>query len=130
MKQILVLIFVFMLMQSMNAQFAIRNDFVISGKEQKIRNLGITFISINFDRHPNLNSLINGRGGNTLLIYVDALRHSKKRYTYEEIAEKIYVPNVTTGTLSKVPLFLLIAPENNYHLVYKPSYLFKQPFTF
>ena len=110
MKQLTVLAFVLVMTQSVTAQVTVRNDFVINGKEHKIKNRGITYISINLDRHSNLNYLMNGRGGNTLLIDVDALRHPDKKYTYTQIAEKVYVPNVTTGIVRSVPAFLLIAP--------------------
>ena len=100
-----------MMAQSVNAQFTVRNDFIINAKDRKIRNSGITFLSIHLDRHPNLNGLISGRGGNTLRIDVNALKYPKRKYSYEQIAEKIYVPNVTTSMLNAVPLFLLIAPK-------------------
>ena len=130
MKQILLLVFVFAVAQSVNAQFTVRNDFVINGKEHKIKNRGITFISINLDRHSNFNYLVNGRGGNTLRIDVEALRHPEKKYSYEEMAEKIYVPNVTTGVVNTVPLFLLLAPKQNYYSFFRPGDLFKHPLTF
>lgn len=106
----ILLAFVLGVLQSVTAQVTLRNDFVINGKERKIKNKGITFISINLHRHNNLNYLINGRGGHTLRIDVNAWRQPNKSYSFEEVAEKIYAPNITNGVIYSVPLFLLTAP--------------------
>ena len=93
------------------AQVIFRNDFVILGK-RKIRNKGLSSITINLGKYPNFNQLINGRGGRTLVIDVMAIRKPKATYTYSEIAEKIYTPPVFTGgVVQKVPLFLLVQPK-------------------
>lgn len=92
------------------AQIIFRNDFVINGK--RVKSLGVTTVTINLSRHPNLNQLINGRGGRTLVIDVPALRGRKKTFTYAEIAEKVYTPPVVTGIVTqKVPAFLLVDPR-------------------
>ncbi len=123
MKQILILTFVFIVVQSINAQFTLRNDFVINGKEHKIRNRGITSISINLDRHQNMNYLINGRGGKTVCIDVDALRHPHKKYSYTEIAEKMDVPNGNTGFRNRSWFTLMTPPVNRNVLLltFRPS---------
>jgi hypothetical protein len=114
MKRLVVLAFALVLAETVSAQVTLRNDFVINGKERKIRSRGLTFISINLGSHnagSNWNYLINGRGGSTLRIDVDALRHPKKKYTYSELAEKVYVPAITTGPIIRsVPMFLLMPP--------------------
>lgn len=95
---------------SAEAQVIFRNDFVI-GKHAKIKNKGLTFITINLDRHPNLNQLVNGRGGRTLVIDVNAIRYPQKQYTYTEAAEKIYMPSpVYRQGVEPVPMFLLLPP--------------------
>jgi len=102
------------LWQTVSAQVTFRNDFVINGKEKKIKNRGLTFISINLSQsHPNWNYLFNGRGGNTLLIDVAAIKNPRKKYSYSEVAERIYAPNVITGPIiHPVPLFLLMPPPH------------------
>jgi hypothetical protein len=93
------------------AQVIFTNDFVIGRRERKIRNLGITNITINLGRFPNWNQLFNGRGGRTLVIDVSALRGKKTFYSYTDLAEKVYTPPVHTGpVIHKVPLFLLMPP--------------------
>mgnify|MGYP001796345877 CR=1 FL=1 len=81
---------------TVQSQIIFRNDFVI-GKHQKIKNKGLTFITINLDRYPNLNMLANGRGGRSLVIDVYALRHREHIYSYSELAERLY----PTGTQSR-----------------------------
>jgi hypothetical protein len=95
----------------LTAQVILRNDFVIKGRH-KIRNLGLSSITINLGRYPNFNQLVNGRGGRPLVIDVRALRGRKAKYTYTELAEKVYVPPVFTGPVTqKVPAFLLVPPR-------------------
>ncbi len=95
---------------SAEAQVMFRNDFVI-GKHGKIKNKGLSFITINLDRHQNLNQLINGRGGRTLVIDVNAVRNPRIHYSYSEVAEKIYMPApVYRPGVEPVPMFLLMAP--------------------
>ena len=95
----------------LTAQVILRNDFVINRKKRKIENLGLTFVSINLDKYPNWNQLLNGRGGRSLVIDVRAIRHPKKEYSYSEIAEKVYTPSLYTGPVVRpIPWFLLIPP--------------------
>jgi hypothetical protein len=96
---------------SSEAQVIFRNDFII-GKHAKIKNKGLSFITINLDRrHQNLNQLVNGRGGNSLVIDVNAIRYPKRVYSYSELAEKIYAPGpVYRPGVEPVPMFLLLAP--------------------
>lgn len=92
------------------AQVIFRNDFVI-GKHHKVKNKGITFVTINLERYPNLNMLVNGRGGRSLVIDVEALRNPEKTYTYSELAERIYTPGPTyRPVVEPVPTFLLLEP--------------------
>ena len=68
-------------------------------------------ITINLDRHLNMNMLVNGRGGNSLVIDVNALRHPEKVYTYTELAERIYTPGPTyIPSAAPVPYFLMLPP--------------------
>ncbi|NOT76731.1 MAG: hypothetical protein HOP08_17530 [Cyclobacteriaceae bacterium] len=91
-------------------QVVFRNDFII-GRHQKIKNKGLTFITINLDRHPNLNMLINGRGGRSLVIDVAALKNPMKTYSYSELAERIYTPGpVYQPSVAPVPMHLLMEP--------------------
>ncbi len=109
-KGCLLVAFLFITILGAEAQVIFRNDFII-GKHAKIKNKGLSFISINLDRHANLNQLINGRGGRSLVIDVNAIRYPKKNYTYTEVAEKIYTPGpVYRPGLEPVPMFLLLAP--------------------
>lgn len=102
------------------AQVIFRNDFVIKGRH--VRNLGLSSITINLSRYPNFNQLINGRGGRTLVIDVRALRGKKTQYTYTEIAEKIYMPPVFTGPITRgVPVFLIMAPASLQYHVYNST---------
>ncbi len=112
MKRVVFFLSVFLLVAgTLSAQVIVRNDFVINRKAKRLENKGITFISINLDTYPNWNQLLNGRGGRTLVIDVRALRHPKRTYSYQEIAERVYVPDQITGvSFSSVPLFLLQAP--------------------
>jgi hypothetical protein len=103
----------------LTAQVIFRNDFVITDKKQhRLRNRGITAITINLGRYPNWNQLINGRGGRTMVVDVLAVR-GKTQYSYSEIAEKIYMPRVFTGPITRtVPVFLLI-PNRRSPLVFE-----------
>ena len=95
---------------SSEAQVMFRNDFII-GKHAKVKNKGLSFITINLDRHQNLNQLINGRGGRSLVIDVNAIRNPKINYTYAQLAERIYTPGpVYRPGVEPVPLFLLLPP--------------------
>src|SRR3954467_13379332 len=90
---------------SSQAQVIFRNDFVI-GKHAKIKNKGLSFITINLDRHQNLNQLVNGRGGRSLVVDVNAIRNPKINYTYSEMAERIYTPGpVYRPGIEPVPMF-------------------------
>jgi hypothetical protein len=113
---ILALFFTF----DLTAQVIFRNDFVIN--RRRVKNLGLSSITINLSRYPNFNQLINGRGGRTLVIDIRALRGKKIQYTYREIAEKIYMPPVFTGPVTQsVPMFLLITPSTLQYHVYNSS---------
>jgi hypothetical protein len=91
-------------------QIIFRNDFVI-GRHHKLRNKGLSFITINLDRQPNLNMLVNGRGGRSIVVDVQALRQPDRVYSYSEIAEKIYTPGpVYKPSVPSVPMFLLMPP--------------------
>lgn len=95
----------------LSAQVIFRNDFVIT-RRPRLRNLGLTTITINLGKYPNFNQLINGRGGRTLVIDVRELRGRKAQYSYREIAEKVYTPPVFTGPITQsVPVFLLVNPR-------------------
>ena len=110
MKPLLAVIFLFGMVLNTQAQVMIRNTFTL-GKNHKIKNLGISFVSINLDRHPNMNMMMNGRGGKSLIIDVAALTNWNKEYTYREIAERIYTPGGTyRPNQDAVPLFLLLEP--------------------
>jgi hypothetical protein len=92
------------------SQIIFRNDFVI-GRHQKVKNKGLSFITINLDRHPNLNMLVNGRGGRSVVIDVQALRQPGKVYSYNELAERIHTPGpVFKPSVPAVPNFLLMPP--------------------
>jgi hypothetical protein len=127
MKRLLLIAFVFGFSLPMTAQVTFRNDFVINAKARKIKNKGITLISINLSRHTSWNYLLNGRGGNVLSIDVDALKNRKRNYSYSELAERIYVPIASTLPVTHpVPLFLLLPPPKikmpmfyHRHLVYQ-----------
>ncbi|HWA32967.1 MAG TPA: hypothetical protein VG737_02505 [Cyclobacteriaceae bacterium] len=109
-KSSLLVAFVLGAILSADAQVIFRNDFVI-GKHARIKNKGLSFISINLDRHQNLNQLINGRGGRSLVIDVNAIRNPKRVYSYSEIAEKVYTPGpVYRPGTEPVPMFLLMPP--------------------
>jgi hypothetical protein len=97
---------------SADAQVFFRNDFLITHRQhRKVENLGLRFITINVTNHPNWNQLINGRGGGTMVIDVRALREPSRRYSYSEIAEKVYVPaTITEPRVVTVPQFLLQPP--------------------
>ncbi|HEX8060960.1 MAG TPA: hypothetical protein VF473_08490 [Cyclobacteriaceae bacterium] len=102
------------------AQVIFRNDFVLTRK--RVKSLGLSNITINLNRYPNFNQLVNGRGGRTLVIDVRALRGTKTQYTYAEIAEKIYMPPVFTGPVThSVPMLLLITPAALQYHVYNTS---------
>jgi hypothetical protein len=113
---ILALLFTF----DLTAQVIFRNDFVINRRH--LKNLGLSSITINLNRYPNFNQLINGRGGRTLVIDVRALRGKKTQYTYKEIAEKIYMPPMFTGPVThSVPMFLFLGPASlQYHVYNSP----------
>jgi hypothetical protein len=109
-KTVILAIVALFFVTELSAQVIFRNDFVINGK-RRIKNLGLRSVTINLGRYPNFNQLINGRGGKTLVIDVLALR-GKKTYTYREIAEKIYMPPVCTGPITRpVPTFFLVDPK-------------------
>jgi hypothetical protein len=107
-KKLLLIGLVGFLTSEVSAQVFFRNDFLINHKSQKVRNLGLRFITINVSSYPNLNQLLNGRGGGTLVLDVRALRQPGRQYSYTEIAEKVYVP--ATNSVKEVPEFLLQQP--------------------
>ena len=110
MKGFVLSIFIFGTALAAQSQIIFRNDFVI-GPHHKVKNKGLTFITINLDRYPNLNMLVNGRGGRSLVIDVQALRQPDKVYMYSELAEKIYTPGpVFRPSVAPVPTFLLLPP--------------------
>lgn len=111
MKTLTSIVVFFLLTQTLFGQVIFRNDFVINRKQRRLENKGLTFITINLDNRPNLNQLLNGRGGRTLSIDVNAIRHPRKTYAYREIADRVYVP-ATAGRLlpAPVPFFLLMGP--------------------
>ncbi len=91
-----------------SAQVIVRNDFVFHRGQRKILNLGLTTVTINLDRHPNWNQLINGRGGRTMVIDLRALSHRRVVYSYRELAERVYVPPTVAGPFIRpIPAFLL-----------------------
>jgi hypothetical protein len=111
MKRVVLVAVICLMAKAIAAQVIFRNDFVINRKQRKLENKGLTFVSINLSSYPNWNQLINGRGGSTMVIDVQAIRNPRREYTYQEIAEKIYLPTQLTGpVISKVPLFLLMPP--------------------
>jgi hypothetical protein len=110
-KNVLFIALVGMMTVDAGAQVIFRNDFLINNRSRKVENLGLRFISINVSNYPNWNQLINGRGGGTLLIDVRALREPRRKYSYREIAEKVYVPaTVNDPRVVDVPQFLLQEP--------------------
>jgi hypothetical protein len=125
MKRLLLIAFVLGLTPPMAAQVTFRNDFVINGNARKIKNKGITLVSINLSRHTSWNYLLNGRGGNVLSIDVEALRNKKRNYTYTEIAERVYIPiSPTLPVTHPVPLFLLLPPPKIKMPVFQYRHLF------
>lgn len=111
MKKLLLIWLVGFFAAEVSAQVFFRNDFLINSKKNKVENLGLRFITINVSNHHNWNQLINGRGGGTLVIDVRALRQPRRRYSYSEVAEKIYVPSVVSGPhAADVQLFLTQEP--------------------
>lgn len=112
MKRLLPLLFALALTTEVAGQVTLRNDFIINSKPRKLENRGLTFISINLGNHPNWNYLFNGRGGRTLVIDMRAVRQRKVVYTYRELAERVYTPNLLTGPVVKpVPEFMFVAPR-------------------
>ncbi|HEY5823654.1 MAG TPA: hypothetical protein VIT44_04785 [Cyclobacteriaceae bacterium] len=111
MKRLVFLALAFIVAQTVIAQVTVRNDFVITGKHQKkIKNKGLTFVSINPAQRHGWNYIMNVRG---IIIDLDAIRHPRKKYSYTQIAEKVYVPTVTSSpAMYPVPLFLLMPPPH------------------
>lgn len=90
------------------AQIVIRNDFVLNSSRYRLKNKGITRVTINLDNRPNLNQLINGRGGRTLVINVETLRkRSQTALTYRELAERLYVPGSASLMPQEIPMHAL-----------------------
>jgi len=55
--------------------------------------------------------LVNGRGGRSIVVDVQALRQPDRVYSYNELAEKIYTPGpVFKPSVPAVPMFLLMPP--------------------
>ena len=109
MKWLCLFLFILATTLTSQAQVIFRNDFVI-GKHAKIKNKGLSFITINLDRHPNMNMLMNGRGGRSIVIDVNAIRYPGRPYTYSELAEKVYTPTTYRPSVEPVPMFLLLPP--------------------
>lgn len=110
MKKLLLIAAVGFFAAEVSAQVFFRNDFLINHRNNKVENLGLRSITINVTNHHNLNQLLNGRGGGTLVIDVRALREPGRRYSYREVAEKVYVP--ATNSPKEVPEFLLQRPPS------------------
>jgi hypothetical protein len=112
-RRALLAIAVLLFAGDLTAQVIFRNDFVINAKERKLKNRGITSITINLGRFPNWNQLINGRGGRTMVIDVRQITQKKVVYTHSELAERIYMPAMFTGPVTqRVPVFLLMGPPH------------------
>lgn len=110
MKRLILSILIMGFALAVQSQIIFRNDFIL-GRHHRVKNKGLTFITINLDRYPNLNMLVNGRGGRSLVIDVQALRQPDRVYTYTELAEKIYTPGpVFRPSMAPVPMFLLLPP--------------------
>ena len=110
MKRLILSILIMGFALAVQSQIIFRNDFIL-GRHHRVKNKGLTFITINLDRYPNLNMLVNGRGGRSLVIDVQALCQPDKVYTYSELAEKIYTPGpVFRPSVAPVPTFLLLPP--------------------
>ena len=79
--------------------------------QQKIKDWRLMSVTFGLNKHPNMNMLTNGTGGNNLVIDVNALRHPEKVYNYSELADKIYAPTSTIlPTAARVPYFLWMPP--------------------
>lgn len=110
MKRLILSILIMGFALAVQSQIIFRNDFIL-GRHHRVKNKGLTFITINLDRYPNLNMLVNGRGGRSLVIDVQALRQPDRVYTYTELAEKIFTPGpVFRPSMAPVPMFLLLPP--------------------
>ena len=96
-------------------------DFHINNKTSRFENVGLRYITINVLNQPNWNQVMNGSGGGTLVIDVRALREPERKYSYREIAEKVYVPATIAGPrFVFVPKFLLQEPlQQRWH--FQPS---------
>lgn len=110
MKRLVLLAFALVLAPIVVAQVTVENDFVITGKHKKIKNKGITFITVNPAQRHSWNYILNGRG---MVIDIYALLHPKRKYSYSQLAEKVYTPTVTSNpNVHPVPLFLLMPPPH------------------
>ncbi|MBS1542644.1 MAG: hypothetical protein JST14_03335 [Bacteroidetes bacterium] len=110
MKAAITIAFLLILPCVMVAQVMLRNEFII-GKDHKIHNKGLSIVAINLDRHANMNMLVNGRGGKSLVIDVQAIRHPRSNYSYRELATRIYTPGASYRPIQDpVPAFLLQEP--------------------
>lgn len=110
MKAVLFWILLFLATMSTYGQVMLRNEFII-GKDRKIRNKGLSIVAINLDRHPNLNMLVNGKGGRALIIDVQAIRNPGKQYSYVDLASRIYTPGPVYRPMQEpVPVFLIQEP--------------------
>ena len=97
---------------AMQAQIMFRNDFVI-GNHQRIKNKGLSFITINVRGGNGMGNTIFNRGwtGNNIVIDVEALRNPHKVYTYTELAERIYAPGPSwLPATQRAPQHLLMEP--------------------
>ena len=105
-------------------------DFMINNKTSKFENVALRYISINVSNQQNWNQVMNGRGGGTLVIDVRALREPERKYSYREIAEKIYVPATIVGPrLVSTPEFLLQQPpQRKFFLPFRRQLVFGQNF--
>ena len=96
----------------MQAQIMFRNDFVI-GNHQKIKNKGLSFITINVGRGGGMgpNAFARGWTGTNIVIDVQALRNPHKEYTYTELAQRIYAPGPSwLPATQRAPQYLLMEP--------------------
>ncbi len=111
MRFLFLIVFLLGIIAISRGQVIFRNDIVL-GRHHK--NKGISFITISFDRYPNRNMLVYGRGGKSLVIDVQAIRSPGKTYTYSQIAERIYTPGpVFKPGVEPVPMFLLLPPPTS-----------------
>jgi tmRNA-binding protein len=112
MKRIVSILVMLLLVGSVSGQVVLRNDFVIDKKKVKLKNQGLTYVTVNAGSHHHWNLNAYGQPAKSVRIDVRALLH-KKVLTHHEVIESMYRPGaVFRQAYTPIPMYLFFERRN------------------